>query len=57
MCERTKQQEYKEKNRERAREINRIYLAVPENKERHKANLKTERYKENTMKSTNRDPM
>ena len=48
LCERcrTKQQEFKEKNREHAREVNKIYLSKPENKERHKAHQQTEQYKE-----------
>ena len=48
LCERcrTKQQEFKERNREHAREVNKIYLSKPENKERHKAHQQTEQYKE-----------
>lgn len=48
LCERcrTKQQEFKERNREHAREVNKIYLSKPENKERHKAYQQTEQYKE-----------
>lgn len=48
LCERcrTKQQEFKEKNREHAREVNKIYLSKPENKERHKTYQQTEQYKE-----------
>jgi hypothetical protein len=48
LCERcrTKQQEFKEKNREHAREVNKIYLSKSENKERHKAHQQTEQYKE-----------
>lgn len=47
LCERcrTKQQEFKEKNRKHAREVNKIYISKPENKERHKAYQQTERYK------------
>jgi hypothetical protein len=46
----------KEKNRERAREINRIYLGATgaPNKQRHKANQKTERYKERKRKYNKR---
>ena len=48
LCEkcRTKQQEFREKNRERARESYKIYISKPENKEKHKAYHRTERYKE-----------
>ena len=48
LCERcrTKQQEFKERNREHAREVNKIYLSKPENKERVKAYQQTEQYKE-----------
>ena len=48
LCERcrTKQHEFKEKNREHAREVYRLYISNPENKERHKLYQQSERYKE-----------
>ena len=48
LCERcrTKQQEFKERNREHAREVNKIYLSKCENKERVTLYQQTEQYKE-----------